>query len=301
MHEPMERCVQLGLVAAMAYPAAYQTRPDEVCLALARDDFFTVAEVNPVADAKLRAQAARYLNEAHMTVCYGAQARLLGGGLNPNALDESERLLAERALLEGLEEAQAWGAQRIAFLAGRFVPESREPALDQLVKTTRNLCARAADVGLMVELEVFDYDVDKRSLIGPSALAGRLAAQVRSHCANFGLMIDLSHIPMCYEQPKDVVRQLRPYISHVHIGNTVMQPGCDAYGDEHPRFGYPASSNDTPELSSFLAVLHGEGLLSPDEPMILSLEVKPRPFEDPDIVLASSKRVLRRAWALASR
>lgn len=32
--------------------------------------------------------------------------------------------------------------------------------------------------------------------------------------------------------------------------------------------------------------------------MALSMEVSPRPEEDADIVLANTKRVLRRAWAL---
>ena len=59
-----------------------------------------------------------------------------------------------------------------------------------------------------------------------------------------------------------MVRILRPYITHFHIGNAVVQKGCDGYGDLHPRFGYPNSANDTPQLVDFFRVLREEGFFS---------------------------------------
>ena len=81
------------------------------------------------------------------------------------------------------------------------------------------------------------------------------AADVRTKCPNFGLLVDLSHFPTTYETSRFVIQTLRPYITHLHIGNAVMQLGCDAYGDKHPRFGYPNSANDTMELLDFFRVL----------------------------------------------
>ena len=112
------------------------------------------------------------------------------------------------------------------------------------------------------------------------------------------MLVDLSHIPTTYETISDVIRTLRPYITHLHIGNAVVKPGCDAYGDLHPRFGFPNSANDTPELLEFFKVLKEEGFFRPDNPYVLSLEVTPRPGEDADIILANTKRVINRAWAL---
>ena len=108
----------------------------------------------------------------------------------------------------------------------------------------------------------------------------------------------MSHFPTTYETSRFVIQTLRPYITHLHIGNAVMQPGCDAYGDKHPRFGYPNSANDTMELLDFFRVLRQEGFFRKEEPMALSMEVSPRPEEDADIVLANTKRVIKRAWAL---
>lgn len=84
---------------------------------------------------------------------------------------------------------------------------------------------------------------------------------------NFGLVVDLSHFPTTYETSRFVIRTLRPYISHFHFGNAVVKPGCDGYGDKHPRFGYPNSANDVAEMLDFLRVLKEEGFLTRKIPM----------------------------------
>jgi sugar phosphate isomerase/epimerase len=150
-----------------------------------------------------------------------------------------------------------------------------------------------------VNLEVFDFDMDKAALIGPAPYAAQFAADMRMRCNNFGLMVDLSHFPTTYETSKFVVRTLRPYITHFHIGNAVVQQGMPGYGDLHPRFGFPNSANDTAELVDFFRVLKQEGFFDEQSPYVLSFEVKPFGDEDADVVLAATKRVINRAWALA--
>lgn len=113
-----------------------------------------------------------------------------------------------------------------------------------------------------------------------------------------GAIDDLSHIPITHENTRFVIRTLRPYITHFHYGNAVADPNCDGYGDKHPRFGYPNSANDTKELLDFLRILKEEGFFNAESPYILSAEVTLRPGEDEQIVLANTKRVLNRAWAL---
>ena len=44
--------------------------------------------------------------------------------------------------------------------------------------------------------EVFDYDIAKKSLIGPVDRVKRYAETICAEYDNFGLMVDLSHIPM---------------------------------------------------------------------------------------------------------
>ena len=56
--------------------------------------------------------------------------------------------------------------------------------------------------------------------------------------------------------------------------------------------------HDTPELLDYLRVLKEEGFFNAEKPYVLSMEVTLRPGEDEQIVLANTKRVLNRAWAL---
>jgi len=286
----------------MAYPQIMRgDDPDTLKFLrnIAVDDYFDAIEVTWIKDAGVRKNAAELLAQSHLTVCYGAQPRLLTTGLNPNHLDESERQKAEATLIEAIDEAQELGAKGIAFLSGKFSEDKKDEAYAQLIKTTKNLCAYAKTKNMLVELEVFDYDIDKKSLIGPAPYAAKFAADMRSAYQNFGLMIDLSHIPMTYETPEFVVRTLRPYITHLHMGNTVCKdPAADGYGDQHQRFGFPGGSNDTADLVEYLRVLLAEGFANPADPMVLSFEVKPWKDEDPDVVVANAKRVLNRAWAI---
>jgi sugar phosphate isomerase/epimerase len=302
MHEPIAKYFKVGVVAFMAYPSLLRGEADDTLTCLKKitaDSYFDAIEVNWIKDAPMRTQAAKLLASSHMKVCYGAQPRLLTTGLNANHTDEAERQKAEATLIEAIDEARELGADGIAFLSGKWQHETKELSYAQLKKTTRNLCAYAKTKGMNVELEVFDYDIAKASLIGPASLAARFAADIRSEHNNFGLLVDLSHIPMCYETSRFTVQTLKPYITHLHIGNTVCaDPSVEGYGDEHQRFGFPGSANDTPQVFEFLRVLKQEGFFRPDDPLVLSFEVKPWKDEDPETVLASAKRVLNRAWAL---
>lgn len=75
-------------------------------------------------------------------------------------------------------------------------------------------------------------------------------------------------------------------------------PQDSAYGDMHPRFGYPGGVNDVEELADYLRLLLEIGYLDPANRRFLSFEVRPVGDEDPDIVIANAKRTLNLAWAM---
>ena len=297
MKDSIHKYFQIGTIQWMSHPPADYEVLDSI-KTICCDEFFDALEVTQIKEDSVREAAGRMLEQAHMKVCYGAQPRLLGPGLNPNNVDEEGRLQAERTLLEAVDEAEMLGAKGIAFLAGKWEEKTKDQAYRQLLKTTKNVCDYAAGKGMFVELEVFDYDMDKAALIGPAPYAAKFAADMRSMCSNFGLIVDLSHFPTTYETSKFVVQTLRPYITHFHIGNAVVKKGCEAYGDQHPRFGFPESDNDIANLLDLFRVLKEEGFLNAEAPYVLSFEVKPWKGEDGDLILAGTKRVINRAWAL---
>lgn len=297
MKDPIQKYFQVGTIQWMSHPPVNYPLLDSV-KTICCDEYFDAFEVTKVADDDTREKMKKMLEQSHLKVCYGAQPRLLGPKLNPNDVDEEGRLKAEATLMEAIDEAEYLGAKGIAFLAGKWEYETKELAYSQLLKTTRNLCDYAGTKGMMVELEVFDFDMDKAALIGPAPYAAKFAADMRTTNNNFGLVVDLSHFPTTYETTRFVIQTLRPYITHFHIGNAVVEKGCEAYGDQHPRFGYPCSANDVNELVEFFTVLKEEGFFNKENPYVLSLEVKPWGDEDGDIILANTKRVINRAWAL---
>lgn len=295
MKESIHKYFKVGTIQWMSFP---QRDPMESLKAICADDYFDAIEVKGYGSDELNAKAKAMLEQSHLKVCFGAQPWLLGPKLNPNAIDETERKKAEEALLKAVDNAEYLGAGGIAFLAGKWEAATKDEAYAQLLKTTRAVCDYAATKNMNVELEVFDFDMDKAALIGPAPYAAKFAADMRTTHSNFGIMVDLSHFPTTYETSQFVIRTLRPYITHFHFGNAVVKPGCDGYGDLHPRFGYPESANDIPELVDYLRVLKEEGFFNAEDPYVLSMEVTLRPGEDEDIVLANTKRCLNRAWAL---
>lgn len=295
MRDSIHKYFRVGTISWMSYPGTAQ---EDAIRKIAADDYFDAVEVCAFPDEASRETGRNLLAQSHLKICYGAQPSLLGPGLNPNDINEEGRKRAEEVLMKAVDEAFDLGAGGIAFLSGKWQENTKDQAYDQLLKTTGNVCRYAAEKNMRVELEVFDYDIDKASLIGPAPLAARFAADIRMKYSNFGLLVDLSHFPLTYENADFVVTSLKPYITHLHFGNAVVKEGCPAYGDKHPRMGYPNSANDVAELLDYFRVLKREGFFRKEEPMVFSMEVSPQKGEDADIILANTKRVLNRAWAL---
>ena len=284
----------------MAYPTVIKGEGpiEESFRKIAMDDYFEVAEITWIKDPSVRKNVKKMIETSHMEVAYGAQPRLLTTGLNINDLDEAGRQKAIESLKEGIDEAYEMGALGFAFLSGKYPEDKKEEAYQALVASTKELCAYAKSKGNMkVVLEVFDFDVDKKSLIGPVDLAKRYAAEIDAKYDNFGLMVDLSHLPLLHETAVQSLIPVKDYIVHAHMGNCVVRdPSLPAYGDAHPRFGFPGGENDVEELVEYLRVLLSIGFLNKEKRPIVSFEVKPFGDEDPDLVVAGAKRVLNLAW-----
>ena len=300
MDESIRKYMKVGLIHFMAYPSVIKGEGpiEETFRKIAVDDYFDAVEITWIKDPAVRARVKKMIDTSHIHVAYGGQPRLLTTGMNINDLDETARQAAIANLKEGIDEAYEMGAQGFAFLSGKYTDDTREAAYHALVASTLELCAYAKAKGdLKIALEVFDFDVDKKSLIGPVALAKRFAEEIRAQVDNFGLMVDLSHIPLLHETIEESLLPIKDCIIHAHMGNCVVEdPALPAYGDAHPRFGFPGGENDVDELVEYLRVLKQIGFLNKDKRPIVSFEVKPVGDEDPDLVVANAKRVLNLAW-----
>lgn len=292
--------MKVGIVHFMAYPQTLAGEGPivETVRRIAEDEFFSAIEVSTIKDPKAREAVARILEESHLTVGYGAQPILLTRKLSLNSFESSERAKAVQAVKEAAEEAYYLGAGALAVLSGPDPGERREEAMRLLIRSLTEICAYARSKGnLRVLLETFDRKVDKRCLIGPNADAVKVAAEVRKVDPDFGLMLDLSHIPLQGETAREALQVAKEHLAHVHIGNCVKKEGHPAYGDQHPRFGLEGGENDVPQVVEFLRELFHVGYLGEGRRPIVAFEVKPLPGESSEMVIAGSKRTLLEAWS----
>ena len=302
MQESMYKFMKVGLIHFMAYPQVMRGKGPilETLQKIAEDDFFTAVEVSWIKDAKVRQKAKKLLEVSHLTVAYGAQPRLLVKKLNLNSFDEVERQEAVDEVKAGVDEAYEIGAKGLAFLSGNDPGErERDQAFKLLIFSIKEICDYAKSEGdLRIVLEIFDQEIDKKCLIGPAKDARRVAEEVREEFNNFGLMVDLSHLPLLGETPAQAIMPVKDYLVHAHMGNCILQDKeHPAYGDQHPRFGIIGGENDVKELVTFLRVLLDIGFLNHQNPPIVSFEVKPLAGETSEVVIANAKRVLKEAWA----
>jgi sugar phosphate isomerase/epimerase len=271
-----------------------------------RDDFFTAVEITHIEDDKVREQVKKMLETSHVVSSFVTHPRLLPSKLDINSLNEAERKKAVAVVKQGIEEAAYLGATGVSTLSGPHPGKGLEKeGLEKLRESLEECCEYSQKYHLAFELETFDFDVDKKCLIGKSDLAATVAQKIRAKYPNFGLILDLSHLPLQGEPTKTAIKNCGKYITHLHIGNCVLKDrNHPAYGDQHPRFGVNGGENDVEQLREFFAALFAEGVLKKDsvptvgEKPLISFEVKPMTGENPVLVLANSKRVFKQAWAL---
>lgn len=302
MKEPLHHYVRPGIVHFMAHPVIKGEGPIiESLTELLADPFFEVIEISWIKDPVVRAEAKALLDSSGASVKYGAQPRLLTQGLDINSLDAATRERAVAEMKAGLDEAAEMGITDFGLLSGPYPgAENEAAAMDALTVSMNEVCAYASDRGISVALEVFDRAIDKKCLIGPADSAREIAERVKATHPSFGLMVDLSHIPLLSESPAEALQPVQDHLVHIHIGNAYMDDqGDPAYGDMHPRFGYPGSANDVPEIVTFLNELFKIGYLKRDGSTraAISFELKPVGSENPRTMIANGQRKLIEAWS----
>jgi sugar phosphate isomerase/epimerase len=268
------------------------------------DDFFSAIEISRINDPAIREQVAARIAQTHARVDFGAHPIILGNCLNLNSLNREERNSARKALEPYIDQAAELGARRFVLLSGPDPGAAqRIAAREALVSSLQCLAeyGRARNISLL--LETFDREVDKKALIGPAEEAASVALELRRDFPDFSLLYDMGHMVLLDEKPLPALRSLKPYLGHVHVGNCVKVAGRTSYGDSHPRFGFPGSENDVPELVEFIEALFEVGYLAENPSLdnrrpAVGFEIKPQPGESSAAILTNLKRAWREAWAL---
>lgn len=300
MKEPWQSYLRLGVVHGMAFPECLPgDGPQRATLeTICHDDFFEAVDVGPINDPAERHKCAALLRDTQMAVAFACQPLQLRQGLDLNAADLPERGRATEAIIGCIEQARELGATRLMLMSGKNVAaRERSAAVERLIGELRRICKCAREhAGLAVTLEVFDYDVDKKALVGPSSVAAEIARAVRADFPDFGLLHDLSHIYLCHEEPATHLPLIREYLAAVHMGNSVSNPEHPLHGDTHPHFGIAGGDSDVEQLREFIKVLFDIGFLRPGRRPVCGFEIKPPAGVSSQTAIANMKRTWNQAW-----
>ena len=296
MNDNLHSYMKVGIVQLMAYP---EMDTVESIRKIAEDEFFGAIEI-ATAPEEIRDEVMQILGASHLVVGYVGQPLLLNNKLDLNSLVPQQREAAISMIKGGVDEAYMLGARQLAVLSGPAPAKSQyDQAKELLIDSLSQICSYAQSKGdLGITMEIFDREYDKKCLIGPTPEAVEVAKEVKRNYPNFGLMIDLSHLPLLKEKPDYAVKTAKNYLAHVHIGNCVLKnKSHPAYGDKHPPFGLAAGENDVEEVRLFLKALMEIGYIGAGKQNVVAFEVKPLAGQNPDVVVANAKRTLMEAWA----
>lgn len=295
--------LRLGIVLFKLFPE--RARHDIVGLVseFARDEFFSVIEISDLSSDgtidKIKA------HRKNLDLILSSQPRIAKEKLDLSSLDEGERSHAVEVLKNLVDQAYRLESEMMVTYAGTHSDpgpdeQKRQIAILELTKTLKELCKyaqdKARDYVLKISLENSDRHGQKRCLIGPTVEARRLADSVAEE--NFGLTLDMAHLPLLNETPKEALAAAGKYLFHIHLGNCMKDPSHPIYGDTHPPFGIPESLNGVKEVTEFLGMLFQINFLKKEPSAyrpIISFELAPFDLF-PEEVMCTAKDVFLKAW-----
>jgi sugar phosphate isomerase/epimerase len=284
----------VGILMPAAFPSAPACSDDSLSALerIACDPFFGFVEVDVPTHciAETRATMLR----RNVVVDVDAGGALYANGASLCSLDSAGREHALRIARDAIDAASALGARSVSLVSGRDPgADKREAALDALVASILALHSYARAAGRVeLALKMADRSVDKCFLIGPTSDGVAVAQRVRSRYPEFGLVLNLGHLPLLDEDPVTAARLAAPYLARVDIGNCIP-----ASGDSHPGFGVTGGVFGIAELTGFLRALQSVGYFAECGRRVIAFEVRPPPDQDPFQVIGHSKQALCNAWS----
>lgn len=306
--------LDFGVVHALAFPECRLGGGPviETLTEIVNDADFRAVEIAPIRDPAVRERARELLGWSGLQVVYLPILPMLFDGIEIASEDEERREAARRRLHDLIDQSVAFDATMAMIGTPPDPgPDARPPVIERLVEDIRDLCdyadARSKDRRLHITLEPFDRDVEKKRIIGPTVEAAALADAVDRD--NFGLTVDLSHLPLLGETAKHAIGAAGRHLIHAHIGNCVVDDRtCPFFGDFHPRFGHPLGRNGEAEVVEYLRQLNAHAFWDNARSRlgstpILSMELKPNQVdnESSGAILANGKRTFARSWAEFAR
>jgi len=301
MTEDLRDYARIGLVHHMLYPSCMDD-PDDHAATLAafveRDDIDTLDCCLPYGHERRQKliPLVRDCGKEHITFAtHLFPLRKLGFP----ATTPHEQAQIRMIVSDMIEQATAIGATGFIFASGGPSPAEAIPAhRDAFADFCRWLCCKLQPHGIVALLEPFDTTIDKKFLYGSTQDCVALIESLEPDVDNFGIELDVAHVPLMGETFEHAIRTVAPYLKRIHLGNCVLRDTSHPrYGDTHPPVGYDAGEIDVPEVTCILRYLLDVGFLGRADRGDLVIEMTPWPGRTVEETVADSFRRLAEAWA----
>ena len=214
------------------------------------------------------------------------------------ATSYSEQSQVKLIIKDMIVQAAAIGATGFSFGAGRpSANEAVDVDFEAFTNYCRWLCSELKPHGITALLEPFDTAVDKRFLYGPTKTCVELIESLKSDIDNFGIELDLAHVPLMSESFEHAIKTVAPHLKRVHLGNCVLKDKSNPrYGDTHPPIGFEGGQIDIPELTEILSLLLEVGFLNKKYRGSTLLEMTPWPGRSVEDTIADNSERIQKAW-----
>lgn len=282
---------------------------------LFRDGYWKTLQIPPLPSLEAAEALGSQIRLAGLLPTFDIGGTVSDGELNLQAPDSHTRAEALETAKRLVDQSYLLGAQVADFNPGPDPgPGKRDKELGHLADSLARLCDYAAKRAteqpkpggdgapptLVVSLEHFDREVDKKRILGPTEEAAGFVRTLREKVPNIGLTMDLSHLVLLGEDPKEAVLLAGGYVANAHLSNCILENrGDPRWGDRHPPFFVPGGAVDIATVAAFVSGLEETGYFHPDSfgCGFLTFQVKPGPREDSFAVAAGCRRLLEAAMA----
>ncbi len=153
--------------------------------------------------------------------------------------DETVRRNSVKASFDLIKRGVTLGANKVLILSGPvWEKEDRELVVRQSAKSILELTDGNMDKDDMPEitLEFFNNLGEPYLALGDFETLKLLCKELSG--VNFGITYDFSHAMQLGMDIESTVKELLPWIHHIHIANSVSKDKASPlYGDKHPLFG----------------------------------------------------------------
>lgn len=160
-------------------------------------------------------------------------------------------------------------------------PEKRSVLFERYEEYFCKVAEIAKPLGIRLVIEPIEREQFKKLILGPTSECAAFLELIRAKgYGNVGLMMDVMHLPLMGEKFDEALEiSMKSGLSHIHLGDTVLEEGLPFFGHTHPPFsvegGYVNQKELTLQFRKLLECGYIKTKIEKEKRPTISLEMRP--------------------------